>query len=102
MSPHPISIGTGAIKNLMASNKSVELGNASDADLQDQLNETTVSLEKMKFDHTVNGIENPLRLREVRRDIARIKTEIRRRELAALSPEAVAKRDRILIRRRKK
>ncbi|SEP94639.1 50S ribosomal protein L29 [Neolewinella agarilytica] len=86
----------------MASNKSVELGNASDADLQDQLNETTVSLEKMKFDHTVNGIENPLRLREVRRDIARIKTEIRRRELAALSPEAAAKRDRILIRRRKK
>ena len=87
---------------LMASNKSVELRNASDADLQDQLNETTVSLEKMRFDHTVSGIENPLQLRAVRRDIARIKTEIRRRELAAMSPEELAKRDRILIRRRKK
>lgn len=85
----------------MASNKSVELRSASDADLQDQLTETTASLEKMKFDHTVNGIENPLQLRVVRRDIARIKTEIRSRELAALSPEALAKRDRI-IRRRKK
>lgn len=86
----------------MASNKSVELRNASDADLQDQLNETTVSLEKMKFDHTVSGIENPLQLRAIRRDIARIKTEIRRRELEALSPEALAKRDNIKRRRRKK
>ncbi len=86
----------------MASNKSVELRNASDADLQDQLTESTASLEKMKFDHAVDGLENPLKLREVRRDVARIKTEIRRRELAALSPEEVAKRDRILIRRRKK
>lgn len=90
------------LKKLMASNKSVELRNASDADLQDQLTETTASLEKMKFDHTVNGIENPLQLRVIRRDIARIKTEIRRRELAAMSPEEMAKRDRILIRRRKK
>ncbi len=86
----------------MASNKSVELRNASDADLKDQLTESSASLEKMKFDHAVDGLENPLKLREVRRDIARIKTEIRRRELAALSPEELAKRDRILIRRRKK
>jgi len=85
----------------MASNKSVELRNASDADLTDQLSETTASLDKMKFDHTVNGIENPLQLRVVRRDVARIKTEIRRRELAAMAPEELAKRDRI-IRRRKK
>lgn len=86
----------------MASNKSVELRNASDADLQEQLTENTVSLEKMKFDHTVSGIENPLQLRAIRRDIARIKTEIRRRELATLSPEALAKRDNIQRRRRKK
>lgn len=86
----------------MASNKTIELQNASDADLQDQLTETTASYDKMKFDHTVSGIDNPLRLREVRRDIARIKTEIRRRELAAMSPEALAKRDRIVHRRRKK
>jgi large subunit ribosomal protein L29 len=86
----------------MASNKSVELRNATDADLTDQLTETTASLEKMKFDQTVNGIENPLQLRVVRRDVARIKTEIRRRELATMAPEELAKRDRILIRRRKK
>ena len=85
----------------MASNKTVELRGASDADLKEQLSETTASLDKMKFDHTVNGIANPLQLREVRRDVARIKTEIRRRELEALTPEQAAKRDQIQRRRRK-
>ena len=86
----------------MASNKTLELRDASDADLQDQLNETSTSLQKMQFDHTVNGIENPLQLRTVRRDVARIKTEIRRRELEALTPEQLAKRDNIRRRRNKK
>jgi len=35
----------------------------------------------MKFEHAIRGLENPLTLREVRRDIARLKTEVRRREL---------------------
>ena len=86
----------------MASNKTVELRGASDADLQEQLTETSGSLDKMQFDHTVNGIANPLQLRELRRDVARIKTEVRRRELEALSPEQLAKRDQIKRRRRKK
>ena len=86
----------------MASNKTLELRDVSDTDLQDQLNETTASFEKMKFDHTVNGIENPLQLRTVRRDIARIKTELRRRELAAMPAEALQQRDDIRRRRRKK
>ena len=86
----------------MASNKSVELRSATDAELQEQLAESTVSLAKMKFDHAATGIENPLQLRTVRRDVARIKTEIRRRELETLSPDEAAKRDRIQRRRRKK
>ena len=86
----------------MATNKTHELRDISDADLRDQLNESTTSLEKMTFDHTVNGIENPLQLRTVRRDVARIKTEIRRRELEALPQEELAKRDQIRRRRRKK
>lgn len=86
----------------MASSKTLELRSATDEDLQDQLSETTSSLEKMKFDHTVNTIENPLRLREIRRDVARIKTEIRRRELEAMTPEQAAGRDNIQRRRRKK
>lgn len=89
-------------QSLMASNKTLELRDVSDADLQDQLSESAGSLQKMKFDHTVNGIENPLLLRSVRRDVARIKTEVRRRELEAMPAEAIEKRDDIRRRRRKK
>lgn len=73
----------------------------SDEDLHGQLEEATVSYDKMKFDHAVNGIEQPLRLRETRRDVARMKTELRRRELAATPAEELAMRDQILRRRRK-
>ena len=86
----------------MATNKTLELRDASDSDLQAQLQDSSASYDKMKFDHAVNGIENPLQLRDVRRDIARIKTEIRRRELEAMTPEETAKRDQIRRRRRKK
>jgi large subunit ribosomal protein L29 len=37
---------------------------------------------KMKFNHTVSQLENPLTLRAKRRTIARLKTELRKRELA--------------------
>lgn len=85
----------------MATNKTLELRDVSDSDLQDQLNDSSSSYEKMKFDHTRNDIEDPLQLRKIRRDVARIKTEIRRRELEAMPAEAHAKRDNIRRRRKK-
>lgn len=85
----------------MASNKFLELQALSVEDLQAQLDESTLSYEKMKFDHAVNGIEKPLQLRESRRDLARMKTELRRRELAQMPSEQLAKRDQIQRRRRK-
>ncbi len=36
---------------------------------------------KAKFNHAVSPLENPLTLRFSRRDIARFKTELRKREL---------------------
>lgn len=85
----------------MASNKFLELQAMSDEDLRGQLDEASTSYEKMKFDHAVNGIEQPLQLRETRRDIARMNTELRRRELAAAPADELAKRDQIQRRRRK-
>jgi large subunit ribosomal protein L29 len=60
-----------------------------------------MSCRKRKFDHATKGLENPIFLREIRRDIARLKTEIRRRELANASKEALAKRSKIRERRRR-
>ena len=85
----------------MASSKYLELQELSDADLQSELSETSSEYQKLRFDHAVKGLDNPLVLREVRRDIARLKTEIRRRELNACSEAELAKRGKIRARRRK-
>lgn len=87
----------------MATKKFLELKESSDEDLQGFLTDGEAKYQKMLFDHAVSGLENPLTLREERRDIARIKTEMRRRELAAAdAADLVASRDRIRARRRKK
>jgi len=84
----------------MATKKFLELQDFSDTDLQSELEATQVQYQKLKFDHAVKGLDNPLTLREVRRDIARLQTEIRRREVANMSEEQLAKRSRIRGRRR--
>ena len=38
-------------------------------------------LSQMKLNHTVTPLENPSQIKAVRRDIARLNTEIRQREL---------------------
>ena len=50
--------------------------------------ERTAELERMKqelfnlrFQHVTGQLENPVKMREVRRDIARVKTIIREKEL---------------------
>ncbi len=86
----------------MATKKFEELKSYSDDDLQSELNHTQQQFQKLKFDHAIRGLDNPLTLREVRRDIARLKTEIRRRELENLSQEEISNRSRIRKRRRSK
>ena len=86
----------------MATKKFLELQDFSDADLAAELNQTEVQYQKLKFDHAIKGLDNPLTLREVRRDIARLQTEIRKRELNNASEAVLAKRSRIRARRRKK
>ena len=84
----------------MASSKFQELQSFSDEDLKAELATTEEQYGKLKFDHAVRGLDNPLRLTEARKDIARLKTEVRRREIAALSPEDIANRSKIRERRR--
>ncbi|WP_235296800.1 50S ribosomal protein L29 [Portibacter marinus] len=84
----------------MATKKYLELQELSDADLANEIKTTEAQYKNLKFDHAIKGLDNPLALKEVRRDIARLKTESRRRELAAMSEEAKAKRSRIVARRK--
>lgn len=85
----------------MATKKFQELQESTDKDLYDMLVETEVAYQKLTFDHAIKGLDNPLELRELRRDVARLKTEMRRRELAACSPEDLAKRSKIRARRKR-
>ena len=85
----------------MATTKYIELQQYTDEDLQNEINVTEDQYKKLKFDHAIRGLENPLLLREVRRDIARLYTEKRAREVKAMTPEQLAKRSKIVRRRRK-
>lgn len=52
-----------------------------------ELNAELLKLKKdlfnLRFQHVTGQLENPIRLREMKRDIARIKTIIREKELEA-------------------
>jgi len=85
----------------MATKKFIELGEMSDTDLKTELNQINGQYQKMRFDHTIKGLDNPVTLRNTKRDIARIQTETRRREIVAMSSEQTAKRSRIRLRRKK-
>jgi large subunit ribosomal protein L29 len=50
-------------------------------ELQDKLGDERQNLHKLRFSHAVSPIENPMQLRFKRKDIARILTELRRREM---------------------
>ncbi len=64
----------------MKNNKIKEM---SSPDLEKELSELTSELFKLRFSLATNGLDNPLKVKEVRRDIARVKTELRQRELKA-------------------
>jgi len=69
-------------------------------ELTSTLSETKSGYSKLKFDHSVRGLDNPKRLNEVRKDIARLATELRRREIEAMTPEQLSNRSRIRTRRK--
>ena len=50
-------------------------------DLTEKIRENEMELTKKKVGHKIAEIENPILIRQIRRTVARMKTEIRRREL---------------------
>lgn len=59
--------------------KNTEIRELSTADLQDKLVALQAELVKMRMNHAVSPLENPLSLRHQRKDIARLLTELRKR-----------------------
>ena len=50
-------------------------------DLQARIQEDELRIKKLKFAHAVSPLENPMSIRDVRRDLARTKTELRKKQL---------------------
>ncbi len=53
----------------------------SSPDLEKELGELKNELFKLRFSLATNGLDNPMKIKEVKKDIARIKTVLRQREL---------------------
>ena len=55
----------------------------------EQLNEELVGLKKdlfyLRMQHATNQLDNPLKIRETKHDIARVKTMLRQKELSGAS-----------------
>ncbi len=62
--------------------KSKQVFEMTDKELQTKLNELKSELFFLRFKNATNQLTNPMVLVETRRDIARIKTVIRQRELS--------------------
>ena len=60
-----------------------ELKNLSVLELTDQLKELKEELFNLRFQHAINQLTNPVRINLVKKDIARVKTVIREKEIAA-------------------
>ena len=62
--------------------KAKEIREMTSENLEKELDELKQELFKLKFSLAVNGLDNPLKIKLVKRDIARIKTVLRQRQLA--------------------
>jgi len=80
----------------MVSQKAAEIRDLGDDVLIDRLSETKQELFNLRFQHVTGQLDNYARLPELKREIARINTELRAREIAAheaLNSAAVEKAD---------
>ena len=84
----------------MATKKFLELQNMTADAINTELKQASADLVRMKFDHGSKGLQNPIELKTLKRDIARLKTELRAREIGAMSVEQLAGRSNIRLRRK--
>jgi large subunit ribosomal protein L29 len=51
--------------------------------LKARISEDEVRIKKLGFAHAITPLENPMAIRAMRKDLARMKTELKKRELTA-------------------
>ncbi len=51
------------------------------ADLKAKIQEDQLRMKKLEFAHAISPLENPMNIRGLRRDIARLQTELKKKEM---------------------
>lgn len=59
------------------------LKDLNETDLKARIQEDSLRLKKLEFAHAISPLENPMTIRGVRKDIARLQTELHKRALAS-------------------
>ena len=67
----------------MNKNELIKIREMSDVELSKKLVDLKEELFHLRFQHAINQLDNPMRLKAVRKEIAVVKTIIRERELKA-------------------
>jgi large subunit ribosomal protein L29 len=49
-------------------------------DLQARIQEDELRLKKLEFAHAISPLENPMSIRDLRKDLARLKTELKKKQ----------------------
>ena len=57
------------------------LKDMSEVDLKARIQEDELRLKKLGFAHAISPLENPMNIRALRKDLARLKTELQKRKL---------------------
>lgn len=63
--------------------KAIDIRKMSAAELEIKLGDLKKDLFQLRLQHATNQLENPIKIAEVKRDIARVKTTIREQQLAS-------------------
>ena len=58
------------------------LNGLNEADLKAKITEDELRMKKLSFAHAISPLENPQSIRSLRRDIARLKTELKKKQSA--------------------
>jgi large subunit ribosomal protein L29 len=58
------------------------LTNLNESDIKAKISEDELRLKKLQFAHALTPLENPMSIRALRKDIARLKTELKKRVTA--------------------
>ena len=59
------------------------LKDLNESDLKARIQEDELRLKKLEFAHAISPLENPMSVRALRRDVARLKTELKNKALGA-------------------